>query len=404
MVYTQKKKQAVVAASNPLEDAGILLQVFAFLPGHYLFIGAVCREWRGLYVGAADQHFEVRRLANTLRKKLVTCDFKTTLCSAAVASPATASLACENGLQMSSYKIDVQWIAGLHADLDTLATLRELGMPLSGVVIQAVAFSGRLAVLQQLLSNQHCPRPPDLSQNAAQSGNISMLKWLRAESWCVLDEKACAAAARAGQLATLQYLCSIGCKLRGDRTAIDAAIGGSIEVVDWLQQQQGIVFDKAAMAMAAGKGQTALCQHLFSIGCELHHFACLQAVVGGAMDTLRWLRDNGCPWNVNEVCEDAARKGNTNILDYVIEQGEVLDAELLTDALNNAAANNQLQTAQWLRQHGAQWPAVLSYGLFPLKCQWSGDVLAWARAEGCTSPMSVAGNDNDSDNDTDNEA
>jgi hypothetical protein len=70
-------------------------------------------------------------------------------------------------------------------------------------------------------------------------------------------------------------------------------------------------------------------------------------------------------------------------LAFVIKQGEVLDAELLTDALNTAGAGNKLQAAQWLRQLGAQWPAVLKHGAQ----QWSGESLAWARAEGCTSPV-----------------
>jgi hypothetical protein len=57
----------------------------------------------------------------------------------------------------------------------------------------------------------------------------------------------------------------------------------------------------------------------------------------------------------------AANAGSIDILDLLREQGEVLDAELLTDALNNAGASGQLQAAQWLRQHGAEWPVVLGY-------------------------------------------
>jgi hypothetical protein len=69
---------------------------------------------------------------------------------------------------------------------------------------------------------------------------------------------------------------------------------------------------------------------------------------------------------VQDVCIDASRNGHTDVLDYVIEQGEVLDAELLTYALKIAGAYNQLQAAQWLRQHGAEWPTVLSHGIAPI--------------------------------------
>jgi hypothetical protein len=62
------------------------------------------------------------------------------------------------------------------------------------------------------------------------------------------------------------------------------------------------------------------------------------------------------------VCVAAATNGFTDILDYLINDGEALDADLLTDALNGAGSNSKLQAAQWLRQRGAQWPAVRTYG------------------------------------------
>jgi hypothetical protein len=72
------------------------------------------------------------------------------------------------------------------------------------------------------------------------------------------------------------------------------------------------------------------------------------------------------------------------ILDYHIEQGEVPDAAQLTAAPNHAGVFNQLRAAQWLKQHGAEWPAVLAVNAHQ---HWSYDTLAWARAQGCTSPL-----------------
>ena len=109
---------------------------------------------------------------------------------------------------------------------------------------------------------------------------------------------------------------------------------------------------------------------------------------GEQLDTLLWLRERGCPWVVRDVLLEAAKKGFTAALDYVVEQREVLDAEPLTAALNRAGVSNQLRAAQWLRQRGAQWPAVLGYKrtVFVYARQWSDDVLAWARLQGCSSP------------------
>jgi hypothetical protein len=36
------------AVAEPLRDACVLNQVFTFLPGHWLFLGAVCKEWEAL--------------------------------------------------------------------------------------------------------------------------------------------------------------------------------------------------------------------------------------------------------------------------------------------------------------------------------------------------------------------
>jgi hypothetical protein len=375
--------QDLAAAINPIRDPGILHHVFTYLPGNWLYLGAVCSDWKAVYARLEDQ--QVHSVPMYGNSKLVTCDNSTTLFSAAVASPATARLACDSGLAISPLISNFQFIIGLHADTETLAVLRELGMPISETLVKAAALSGRLLILQQLLSEQYCPRPINLSRYTARSGSISMLNWLRTQTWCVFGPSTCAGAAEGGQLVALQHLRSEGCNWDAAYIAHYAAGSGSIEVVEWLRQQ-GIEISAKVLAWAARCGQTAVCQHLRSTGCDWDTDACSEAVECGRLETLHWLREHGCPWDVTEVVYGASREGFTDILDYVLEQGEVLDTELLTDALNCAGACDQLQTAQWLRQHGAQWPAVLSAGEEADADQWTSESLAWARAEGCTSP------------------
>jgi hypothetical protein len=97
------------------------------------------------------------------------------------------------------------------------------------------------------------------------------------------------------------------------------------------------------------------------------------------------LREQGCPWDAVYICQCAAYGDNsrcTELLQYMLDAGELTDAALLMEVLLLAGRNNKLAVAKWLRQHGAQWPPKLyrSYD------SWRGEVLAWARAEGCTSP------------------
>jgi Ankyrin repeats (3 copies) len=150
-----------------------------------------------------------------------------------------------------------------------------------------------------------------------------------------------------------------------------AAYSGNVEAVEWLQQQPDIVFDTAVMAVAATAGHTAMCEYLHRTGCEWDAKVCYWAAGSGHVDTLRWLRENGCPWDATAVFHNAARNSQTGILDLIIEQGELLSAELLTDALNAAGARGRLQIAQWLRQHGAEWPTVLQAG----RMRWTGESL-----------------------------
>jgi hypothetical protein len=173
MVSTRRQKQALAAVSNPLRDVGIVQTVLTYLPGYWLFLGAVCREWKALYADMADQ--QMYSLGVYSRRSPFTFGSKATLYSAAVASPATARQACECGLAAAIRKdAKLQHIAGLFAGMETLLALRELGMPLvDEEVVRAAAKSGRLSILKHLLVAQQCPVPRALSNWAAHSGNTT---------------------------------------------------------------------------------------------------------------------------------------------------------------------------------------------------------------------------------------
>jgi hypothetical protein len=337
------------------------------------------------------QHQQVRscKWSDAFILGLVTCSATSTLYSAVVGSPATARLALSWGL-LAIGNQNLHMVAGLHADIPTLVALAELGMPHSNVAVLAAALSGRLHILQHLLDTKVWPKPRVLGHYAARSGSVSMLNWLKAQSWCPFDDYTCDGAAIGGHLAILQQLRSDGCEWDVESIACYAACSGSIELVEWLRQQ-GIAINAEVLAWAAGSGHIALCEHLRSRGCDWDADACNEAASYGDVNMLRWLRERGCPCNAGEVCISAARHNFTDILDYLIEQGEQLSAEVLTNTLNCAGTHNQLRAAQWLRQHGANWPAVLIHDVMgdghSALMQWHSDTLAWARAEGCDSPV-----------------
>jgi hypothetical protein len=83
MVSTRKQKQ-VLLVENPLRDAGILQQVLKFLPGNWLFLGAVCREWRTIYSRAFAEDQQVRSFSLDEDAMLVACGVTTTLCCSCI--------------------------------------------------------------------------------------------------------------------------------------------------------------------------------------------------------------------------------------------------------------------------------------------------------------------------------
>jgi hypothetical protein len=380
--------QAEVLALHPLRDAGIVGHVFKLLPGNHLFLGAVCRVWKAAYAGTEDQQLR-RASLDSHSTMLVTCGTESTLYSAVVASPARARWAASCGLAMHKNK-KLQLVAGLHADIETLAALLELGMPLSDTVVEAAALAGRLNMLQHLLTEQRCPVPKTLTYYAARSGSIPILQWLRSEGLGVFNDYTCEGAAEGGHLAVLKHLQNERCEWDAECITGYAAASGNIELVEWLRQQ-GVEFDDEALSSAAGASQIAMCEHLRALGCEWDEDACRLAVIHRAVDTLRWLREQGSPWDVNEVYQLAACNNQTDVLEYVAEQGELPDAGAMTEALKCAGTYNRLQAAQLIRQHGAAWPAVLGYSKHGAPMahtqQWHGETLAWARAQGCTAPL-----------------
>jgi hypothetical protein len=71
---------------------------------------------------------------------------------------------------------------------------------------------------------------------------------------------------------------------------------------------------------------------------------------------------------------------------YVLDNTAPLPATELTELLFVAGSRKHLTTAQVLRQHGAPWPAVLRRREGKTNRKWNDTLLAWARAEGCSSP------------------
>jgi hypothetical protein len=343
--YVQKRSSA--SSSDPLLNISILEIVLGYVgPGHYLFVASVSQWWREVYTSMTSQEIAFYTIHGC---NCPICISPTTLISSAFTSLSRVKLAHNNWLDCSSEAY--QHAAGRHADVAILATAHSLGMQYTDTVMAGAAQSNKLAELQ-FLRGQGCPWPCGMIETAASSGYFELLRWCH-EHGCQWEQHS-------------KPLCF-------------AAQSGNVELLAWVLQETGTNLTESVMSTAAAKGHTAMCQYLYSQQCPWDANSTSNAATYGHVSVLRWLVDNGCPWDARELYTCATVGGRVDVLVYLQEVGS-LTIEVLTELLDYAGAYEQPAAAKWLREQGAAWPTVFK------RYHWTGEVLAWAIAEGFKPP------------------
>jgi hypothetical protein len=313
--------------------------------------------------------------------------------------------------QGSEFTVDTTKGAAAGAHIHVLQFLRDEGCEWDQITCSTAAWHGHLSVLRWLYE-QTCPwHPAYVSSDAAYSGSIEMLVYLKQQGCvfneeamigaaaagqlavceflvaeqCPSDTRACAEAARGGHLETVRILHESGCPCEVDSICVHAAESGSIEVLRYLKQQE-CALNAQVVSTAAAKGHTVLCEFLRAEQCPWDASACWKAAWASHVDTLCWLHESGCPWDIQAVRVAAAESGDVPTIEYALNAEPAASAEQLTQMLNAAGRYSRLRVVKWLRQQGAEWPAVLRFGASP----WSTHAVQWARDEGCTSPTTTA--------------
>jgi hypothetical protein len=358
----QKRNAIRTSSSRPLGEVGVVRLVLSYVgPGHWPFIAAVSSLWRYLYSRLPDarklvvQHPYVSWEERQRDGQPFFCTPQMTLYSSVFGSASRVRLAHADGINCSTQYY--QHAAGMHAGIGALAAAHELGMRFPTTVAEGAARCNTLSVLQYLHA-EGCPWHPTVCASLAKRGDFEALRWVR-ENGCVWYD-----------------FCIVS----------DAASSGNIEMTAWVKEQVRLPYRADSMSAAAGSCQTAMCQFLYAEQCPWSEYACLAAAYGGHVDTLRWLREQGCPWIEKDTAQRAAEGGSVDMMLYLRQAGIEFDAELLKAMLNVAGAYNKLAAAQWLRQQGAEWPPVLLYRCYNTDLRWQGDTLQWAREEGCDPP------------------
>jgi hypothetical protein len=304
--------------------------------------------------------------------------------------------------------LDIHRCAGLYADIATLQAAQQHGLTWHSMMARGVALSGSLPKLTWLCDEERVQPTDDMMNATAQSGSVEMLQFLKQRGCAVSSHTSLSAARRPRNIPVLQYLLDEGCAWSPLACGVAAEIGdleqlqwlhqhsapcnvtpqqaarsGAVSICDWLLQQQLLELNCDAMHEAATYGHLQLCKWLRSAGCPWNGTACEAAARGGHLEVLQFLHESGCVWDDTSILYEAA---DVSILQYLWEQGlqqVATAAAQLSDVLSYTGSSNKLGIAQWVRQHGAEWPDVLQdIDGFP----WHDSMVAWARTEGCTGP------------------
>jgi hypothetical protein len=78
-----------------------------------------------------------------------------------------------------------------------------------------------------------------------------------------------------------------------------------------------------------------------------------RAAVNGHIELLRWLVDNGCPWDARDLCKIAVQRSSVELLMFLQQQDVLTSATMLSRMLREADTRQKHAAAQWLRQQGA---------------------------------------------------
>ena len=131
-----------------------------------------------------------------------------------------------------------------------------------------------------------------------------------------------------------------------------------------------LLMDKWASAFAPSNGHLETLQWLRRQGCPWDEDTCGCAALHGRLECLQWARENGCPWSADEMCDDAAKHGHLAVLKWVRGQGcPWSEATTL-----KAAMKGHLKCFRWLIYQGCPWnrESCLSSGNAKFK-QWMQD-------------------------------
>ncbi|KAG5187916.1 hypothetical protein JKP88DRAFT_347896 [Tribonema minus] len=359
-------KPKVSAVNRFQEDRDLLHIVLSYLgPGQHLFVATIGKRWRRAYNSTAiSQGWHS------------TEPYVKTRTSSACFSLARLKYAVQGG------KLDM---------LSKSKTSTEHSFA------RTMGFNASQELLQWARANG-MPWYDDVAIGAAAAGKLESLKWIHKQvlfgwSWpaYLSSGKVALVAAMYGQVAVLEWMWMSrgGSFLKDLDIGEVAAVTGKVPTLHWMQgrclsaQKLQRIRDNAAfftqpgvLLWARDEGGVAWDASTFTA-----------ATTSGSVDFCRWLRKEGCAFDLTDACVGAAFSGSIDMIKYVREiAGQEWSLEHVGMIMLAAGYEGRLRAFKWAHAQGAPWlPAAFTAEQDGTHfCRvWRAPVLQWAIGHGC---------------------
>jgi hypothetical protein len=181
-----------------------------------------------------------------------------------------------------------------------------------------------------------------LACEAASSGSLEILKWLkdqiRRPAW---DDEVMFKAIKGKSLPVLEWLVDHANEIfiRNDWrewVTTEAAASGTPEILIWAREKKFQWHEKVTLFLASGEDSEIL-EWAVQNGCPISQFAMFEAAFYGKLKNLQILRKYGTTWD-DDTCEAAARSGNPELLQWVLENGCQGNSETFSNFVRSSSA------------------------------------------------------------------
>ncbi len=127
----------------------------------------------------------------------------------------------------------------------------------------------------------------------------------------------------------------------------------STSLANWYRNHLHYPLTDQSSAAAANMDNLPMLKWLRENGCPWDERTCDAAASRGHLNVLQWARANGCPWNAREGGMKAAREGHLAILQWAHANGCPWD-----DWIRIGAAFGHLEILKWAHANGCPWDEV----------------------------------------------